>query len=390
MDDFFYRCKGMKKTFRGTSQMVQQLKISEQIDVFLSGLIVTCQFGKQAMYSFLLRILKTNFHPRAAAVLCILVLVLPARGQQLSDTAIIYVHKEAPGVMVHVLKTAARLFLPENSISEKLSRESYISKPAAIPKKMFSGFIVDTIRISGRNVFTISPRGEKSGKYVLFLHGGAYINNVFRQHWLFAARIIRETNCTVVVPDYPLAPACTYREAYVMLEAVYKHLLHVTDAKNIILLGDSAGGGLALALSMKQRDDGIAPPSAVILLSPWLDISMTNPRIPQIQKKDVTLSAENLVLAGKAWAGNTETTNYLVSPVYGSLEGLPQISVFIGTHDILLADCRKLKMAMEQQGIPMNYFEYPGLFHDWMMLGTLKESKVALSQICWLIMAKKL
>ncbi len=341
-------------------------------------------------YFFYNSVIKKNVHFRRPLVtLCFLMLVFSASGQQQKDSAVVYIHHEALSVMTHVMKIAARIFLPKNSISEKLSRKTYVSEPAAIPKKMFAGLIVDTISINGRNVFSISPNRTQSDKIVLFLHGGAYINNIFRQHWLFAARIIRKTNCTVIVPDYPLAPAHNYQAAYEMLEALYKHLLNLTPAKNIILMGDSAGGGLALALTMKQRDEGTELPSAVILLSPWLDISMTNPLILQIQKNDVTLSAENLVLAGKAWAGETETNNFMVSPVYGSFEGLPQISVFIGTHDILLADCRKLKMEVERQGMAMNYFEYPGLFHDWMMLGPLKESKVALSQICSLILAKK-
>ncbi len=150
-------------------------------------------------------------------------------------------------------------------------------------------------------------------------------------------------------------------------------------------MGDSAGGGLALAFVMKQQNESAALPAQIILLSPWLDVTMTNPEIEVIQKNDVTLKADQLILAGKAWASKKETNNYMVSPIYGSLEGLPKISVFIGTHDILAADCRKLKVMMEKKGIPMNYFEYPEMFHDWVMLVSLKESEIALSQICNLI-----
>lgn len=326
---------------------------------------------------------------RMVLCLCFIISVLCVQGQTVNDTAIRYVHTQTSGLMSCIIKTAARLFLPKNSIPRKLSNDNFTSAPAAIPKTVATDLFIDTLRVHGRNVFTLAPKGTKSAKVVLFLHGGAYINNIFRQHWSFAAKIIRETNCTFIIPDYPLAPANTFQEAFAMLETLYKQLLGTANEKDIVLMGDSAGGGFALALAMKLRDGGTALPAAVILLSPWLDISMTNPQIKEVQKKDVSLRAENLVLAAKAWAGNTETNHYLLSPVYGSLEGLPKISIFIGTHDILEPDCRKLKSLMEQKNIAMNYFEYPKMFHDWMMLGPLRESKLARAQICSLILDKK-
>lgn len=221
---------------------------------------------------------------------------------------------------------------------------------------------------------------------MFFLHDGGYINNIFRQHWLFAAGIIRKTHCTFIIPDYPLAPAAMYNDAFTMLYAIYDELLKNVNASDIILMGDSAGGGLALALTEKQQKDGIPQADQIILLCPWLDVSMTNPEIKEIQKKDVVLCVNSLVMAGKAWAGSSSTNHYLVSPINGSMEGLPRISLFIGTHDILLADCRKLKFIMDQKGIAMNYYEYPKMFHDWMMLTSLKESEIAMLQIVSLIL----
>ena len=317
---------------------------------------------------------------------CLFLISPTIQAQPGKDTSIVYIYQAAPSFEVRVLKIAARTVLLRNSISKKLSKDHFVSDAATIPKQLFTEFNIDTTRVYGRNVYRISPKGKKSGKYVLYLHGGAYINNIFRQHWLFAAKIIRETNCTFILPDYPLAPAATYEDAFAMLEAIYKSLLSETDAKNIILMGDSAGGGLALALAEKQKSEGTAQAGQIILLSPWIDVSMSNPEIKEIQKKDVTLNADDLVMAGKVWSGKSETSIYLVSPVNGSLEGLPKISVFIGTHDILYADCSRLKMIMKQKGIPINYYEYPKMFHDWMILVSLIESEKALSQICWLVL----
>jgi acetyl esterase/lipase len=313
-------------------------------------------------------------------------LAMSLKAQKAVDTSMVYIHQSSPSGKVRILKFAAKLFLPKNSIQKHLAKGHYESKAARIPKSLFAGFTIDTTHVNGRNVYMISAKGEETGKYVLYLHGGGYINNIFRQHWQFAAKIISETHCTFILPDYPLAPSDTYEEAFVMLDAIYCDLLSKTNAGNIILMGDSAGGGLALALAEKQKKEGVPVPGQIILLCPWLDITMSNPDIKEIEKKDVTLRVNSLVMAGKAWAGTTNTEYYLLSPINGSLEGLPHISVFIGTHDILIADCRKLKTLTDQKGIALNYFEYPGMFHDWMMLVSLKESKKAMSQITSLIL----
>jgi acetyl esterase/lipase len=314
-----------------------------------------------------------------------LLLALNLQAQSGKDTSSVYIHPTAPALNIHIIKLAARIFMSKNSLLEKSGDEHFVSEAAPIPRQLFSEFKIDTSRVCGRNVYIISPKEKASGQYVLYLHGGAYINNIFRQHWKFAEIVIRATHCTFVLPDYPLAPAATYQEAFVMLYAIYNNLLAKTQAGNIILMGDSAGGGLALALAEKQQKEGIPHAGHIILLSPWLDVSMTNPEIKEVEKKDAMLQANSLVEAGKVWAGNSDSKNYLVSPIYGSLEGLPPISLFIGTHDILMPDCRKLKTMMDQQGLLINYYEYPRMFHDWIMLTNLDESQVAISQIVSLI-----
>jgi len=308
-----------------------------------------------------------------------------AVAQTEKDTSSIYIHQYAPSIEVRIVKIAAKILLPKNSILRKLGNDRFVSEAAPIPKHFYSEFDIHIMQVNNRNVYSISPKVKKSGKYVLFLHGGAYINNIFRQHWNFASQIIRKTNCTFIIPDYPLAPASTYETALAFLDAIYRYLLSQADAKDIILMGDSAGGGLALAFAEKLKNDGMPQADQIILISPWLDVTMSNPDIREVQEKDVSLKADNLIMAGKAWAGKSDPGIYLISPINGSLENLPKLSVFIGTHDILYADCRKLKTLMEQKSIPMNYYEYPGMFHDWVMLVSLKESEFAISQICSLI-----
>ena len=108
---------------------------------------------------------------------------------------------------------------------------------------------------------------------------------------------------------------------------------------------------------------------------------MCNPDVQLVDKQDKMLGIKGLQLSGAAYAGPLDAQDYRVSPIYGSMEGLGKISLFIGTHDLLIGDCRKFKAQMEAAKLPFNYFEYPKMFHGWMVVPNLKESKHVLAQI---------
>lgn len=322
---------------------------------------------------------------KISILLCFMLLSSYMQAQSQEGKFITYIHQNKPSLLARNVKVGARLFVPKNSIKNKLDKDSFVSLAAPIPKKYLREFQIDIYQVNCRNVYKFSPKENKSKKIILYLHGGAYINNIFAGHWHFIAQLVRATSCTLIIPDYPLAPALSYLDAFAMLDETYTMLLSETDSQNIIFMGDSAGAGLALAFAEKLSQDGISQPEQLILISPWLDVSMTNPKIEAVQKTDPILNAKTLVMAGKAWSGNTDVENYLISPIYGNLEGLPVISIFIGTHDVLYPDCRKLKLLMNEQKILLNYYEYPKMFHVWVLFPFLKESKFAFEQICFLI-----
>jgi acetyl esterase/lipase len=243
---------------------------------------------------------------------------------------------------------------------------------------------IDKYQLDGHNVFTIKPKDKCSDKHILYLHGGAYVKSFAKQHWKFFGLLIKSLKCTITAPDYPLAPKYTYQESFAMLDPLYKKLISMVSSNNFILMGDSAGGGFALALAQKMRDEHENQPKQIILLSPWLDLTLSNPDIKNIDPIDPFLGIEGLMRAGKAYAGNTKPDHYLLSPINGSLEGLGKISLFVGSNEILVADARKLKALAESKGIYLNYFEYEDMVHVWMLLN-LPESKKAKLEIIDLI-----
>ncbi|MCU7552641.1 alpha/beta hydrolase [Chitinophagaceae bacterium LB-8] len=243
---------------------------------------------------------------------------------------------------------------------------------------------IDKYQLDGHNVFTIKPKDKCSDKHILYLHGGAYVKSFAKQHWKFFGLLIKSLKCTITAPDYPLAPKYTYQESFAMLDPLYKKLISMVSSNNFILMGDSAGGGFALALAQKMRDEHENQPKQIILLSPWLDLTLSNPDIKNIDPIDPFLGIEGLMRAGKAYAGNTKPDHYLLSPINGPLEGLGKISLFVGSNEILVADARKLKALAESKGIYLNYFEYEDMVHVWMLLN-LPESKKAKQEIIDLI-----
>lgn len=252
------------------------------------------------------------------------------------------------------------------------------------PKEVLETFSVEKLVVNDRHVFTLRPKKHPSGKHILFLHGGAYVQNFVRQHWTFLAMLIDELHCSITAPDYPLAPAQTYRDAFDMVVPIYRKLADTVSPDDLILMGDSAGGGFALALAQYLYKHNIRQPAQIFLLSPWLDVTLKNPAIKQIDPLDPFLGVEGLKRAGRLYAGDADPEMYLISPINGSMEGLSKIYVFVGSRDILAADARRLKALLEQKNIPIQYHEYKDMIHVWMFLN-FPESKKARNEIVQLI-----
>ena len=248
---------------------------------------------------------------------------------------------------------------------------------------------VEKRRINGHNTFTLTPKSEKSNTYILYLHGGAYVQSFLKQPWKFLSFLVKHTRCTVIAPDYPLAPEYTYLQAFEFVVPLYMEIIAKPEASQTIVMGDSAGRGFALALAQELKRDSLPQPDKIILLSPWLDITLKNPAIRRIDPVDPFLGIAGLKKAGLLYAGTSDPNTNMVSPINGSLEGLGKISIFIGTHDIFVADTRKLKSRANQQGILINYREYKNMIHVWMLLD-FPESQQAKNEIIEIILNNKI
>lgn len=248
------------------------------------------------------------------------------------------------------------------------------------PRRTLRTCQVAQTQVAGRQVFKLEPKNKKKVQHLLYLHGGAYVQGFTRPHWRFLTELVLRTGCTVIAPDYPVAPKYTYLDSYAMVLQLYQQLIVNVSPSDICLAGDSAGGGFALALAQKIKQEGLPQPARIILLSPWLDITLTNPAIKALDAKDPFLGINGLRKAGKLYAGDLDPRHYLLSPVNGPLSGLGKLSVFVGTKEILAADARKLRSLAESAGVYVDLYEYTDMVHVWMFLN-FPEARNAKKQI---------
>lgn len=211
-------------------------------------------------------------------------------------------------------------------------------------------------------VFTFTPRAGTPRGHLIFSHGGAYTYQLLGPHWQFAAWATRELGCSVHVPVYPLAPEHTWRDTLPALTELYGHL---ATEQPVWLAGDSAGGGLSLALAQAAIARGLPTPEALVLISPWLDGTADDEEIRSAARHDVMLSVDGLLAAARMWAGEDDPARPEVSPINGRLEGLPRTLVLTGTHDLLNVDARRFGAKARAAGIDLTVVEEEGLVHDY-------------------------
>ncbi|MGY4857341.1 alpha/beta hydrolase fold domain-containing protein [Cryobacterium sp. AP23] len=259
------------------------------------------------------------------------------------------------------------------------------SEPVPAPTGLSSS--VEETTIHGMQTFVIGADGAADQKVVLYLHGGAYINQASSFQFQMADEVARITGARIVIPMYPLAPEHQYDEAYSKLLATYADLAADSDSADLTLLGDSAGGGLALGLAQVLQVNNLPQPENIILLSPWLDLTMTNPGIPNLESTDPVLGTLGLVEMGQAWAGSTETKDPRLSPIYGSFEDLGHITLFTGTRELFIADARKFRAMAAIRSIEITYIEKAKMNHDYPLIPA-PEGEEARQQIAQIILGQ--
>jgi triacylglycerol lipase len=256
------------------------------------------------------------------------------------------------------------------SISPLLSLEFSNTPPKFLP--LLLGETVQQTTFDGMPVVQITP-AHPSGHDVVALYGGGFSIPPSFFHWLYYTAMANQTGATIEVPIYPLVQQGGTAGVVVPEIAGFLSMeIAQHGAPNVSVIGDSSGGNLALAAVEYMVANNETVPASMILLSPWLDVTMTNPNIAFVNDPlvnspliDSLFGTSNL---GQRWAGNLPENNYLVSPLYGSLKGLPPTYVYAGSLDSLTPDAVVLQQEAVTQGAPISFVFAHDEFHDWLYL----------------------
>lgn len=196
---------------------------------------------------------------------------------------------------------------------------------------------------------------------VLYLHGGGFIIGSSTTHRGLTGHLAKASGCSVVTPDYRLAPEHPFPAALDDAEAAYRALLDEgVDPRAIAIAGDSAGGGLTVALAMRLREQDLPLPSSLTVFSPWVDLTQHQLYAPECEP---VLQARWTAKAARLYSNGEPLTNPLISPIYGDLSGLPPLLIQAGSEEILLSDAERLAAVAKQADVPTTLEIYNSLWH---------------------------
>lgn len=243
------------------------------------------------------------------------------------------------------------------------------------------GTEVASASADGVPVEWVSTPGVHAGRVVLYLHGGGYVIGSTATHRSLASRLSAACAARLLVVDYRLAPEHPFPAALDDALAVYRWALaEGVAAEEMVLAGDSAGGGLALALGVAIRDAGLPMPACAVCLSPWVDLEGTGGSAAAGAVDDPMVTLAGIQGMAAAYAPG-QLSAPLASPLYADLSGLPPLLIQVGTREILLDDARRIAAKAEAAGVDVTLQEEEGLIHVFQLFPNVPESERAVARI---------
>lgn len=266
--------------------------------------------------------------------------------------------------MLQIIKRVHGLF--ENTDIEKHRHsQDYMGSLFGKSKEL----VYQEVDIEGIHAEWIRPGRPHIGKYViLHCHGGGYSTGSSLYARTLTSKLVASTLMEVLCFDYRLAPEHPYPAALEDALKVWDYLmLRGFGAKQVIVTGDSAGANLALALTLKLKEEGRMLPGGLVLLSPWTDLTSSGNSFLEKAQDDPVLSPAYIYQMIEAYAKNEDTQKPLISPLFGDFRGFPPTYIQVGEHEILLDDATRLYKAMKKADVQVKLDKFPGMWHVFQM-----------------------
>lgn len=279
-----------------------------------------------------------------------------------------------------ITRVAIQPFARRPRLIRALLATGLLARDFPLPRRTRRDLDTAERRLCGRPVWTLAPKGAASdAPLVLYLHGGAYVCGIAPPHWQFLTALA-QSGAVIEVPLYGLGPRYDFRAAFDLLDALWADIARRHPGRAVTLMGDSAGGGLALALAMHLRDRGQTLPGRLVLIAPWADITCSDPAVDERQQDDPMLARAGALLAGQVWANGADPRDPRLSPLFGEMAGLPPTDIYQGTRDMLRPQVEDLAGRLRAAGVAVDLTLCPGGLHVYPILDA-PESRAAAARI---------
>lgn len=228
--------------------------------------------------------------------------------------------------------------------------------------RLAPGVVASRIELAGVSVLHLSA-GSAAGGTVLHVHGGAYTSGSPRMAYALSG-LVRQRGPDLVSVDYRLAPEHPFPAGLDDVLRVYAHLVSTVGSDRVVIAGESSGGGLALALLLRARDEGLPLPAGIALSFPWADLTLSGESCTTNDGKDL-LSRSGLAASAAMYTGPEDVSDPYASPLFGSFSSFPDTLIVVGQLDLLLDDSRRLAEKMSAAGVAVELLEWPNSTHGF-------------------------
>lgn len=262
------------------------------------------------------------------------------------------------------LRRSNKHHLTRDHVRHRLNELTLRPQPSGPPKRLRKDISLSARYEHGWRIYTVSPRDNRSHGTVVYLHGGGWMNEAAAQHWALVQQLAADASVDVVFPVYPLVQAGGTAETVTPIVT----RLASAAPRPLILMGDSAGGTIAISSAYQLKELG-TPADLTVLIAPALDLRMENPEMDEVQPLDPWLVKRGQILLAETWLGK-HREDPILNPICGDPRGIGELIIFSGTRDILNPDTRIYVREAQDAGVDIEYHELHGHLHVYPLLPT--------------------
>ena len=275
-------------------------------------------------------------------------------------------------------------FTSDHLIGRKIKNGELRKKLVEPPWNVPNGFLLTELQMEAFTMEWLTAEHVQSERALLQLHGGGYVGTMRNAYRNFAAAYCELGSMPVLTIDYRVAPEHPYPAALEDAICAYRFLLEKGyDGAQIVLAGDSAGGGLALALALYLKDHKEPMPGGLIAMSPWTDLTASGESYQTNYERDPLFgNTRDSLIYNREYVGLEDPRNPYISPAFGSFEGFPPMLLQVGSYEMLLSDTQTVAKKAKEQGVKVRLHVYEGMFHVFQMaMQLMPESRRAWREV---------